>query len=393
MKFGELFSNTLVMTEEIKRAGYNVIEMWECQWDKIVKAKCINTHRPDIEQMKPLQPRDAYFGGRVNAAKLYYKCQDLEKIHYMDITSMYPFVMSAPQYFYPIHAPTILIKGRDRMTNIDDVSGVMKVMIEAPDNLYFPLLPERAESGKVMYELKTMIGTWSSVEIQKAVRLGYKILDIYEQHHFEQKSNTLFKEYNDTFFAIKRQAKQEGNKGLEAIAKLCINSPYGKWGYNPSKAKGSRIVTETDDFFKYLCGAWNEVSINIINDDVAMASVQENNEYTEHEKSNVYISIFVTAYARLKLYEDALEALGRRVIYFDTDSVIYVSTDGNHIIHPDTTGAMGLWTSETSADDWFVEFVSAGPKTYGLKSYSGRKNVVKSKGFSLHYANQQIFNF
>jgi len=107
----------------------------------------------------------------------------------------------------------------------------------------------------------------------------------------------------------------------------------------------------------------------------------------------VYISIFVTAYARLKLYEDALEALGRRVIYFDTDSVIYVSPNGDHLIHPDTTGAMGLWTSETSADDWFVEFVSAGPKTYGLRSFSGRKNIVKSKGFSLHFANQQIFNF
>ena len=70
------------------------------------------------------------------------------------------------------------------MMNMDDVFGMMKVMIEVPDNLYFPLLPERAESGKVMYELKTMIGTWSSVEIQKAVCLEYKISDIYEQHNF-----------------------------------------------------------------------------------------------------------------------------------------------------------------------------------------------------------------
>ena len=159
-----------------------------------------------------------------------------------------------------------------------------------------------------------------------------------------------------------------GNKGLEAIAKLCINSPYGKWSYNPTKAKGSRIVTEPDDFFWYLCGAWNKVSINIINEDVAMAAVQQNNEYTEHEKSNMYISVFVTAYARMKLYEDALEPLGRCVLYFNTDSMIYVSLGGERLIHPDTTGALGLWTSETDADDWFTEFVSAGPKTYALKS-------------------------
>ena len=66
-----------------------------------------------------------------------------------------------------------------------------------------------------MYKLKTMIGTWSSVEIQKAVRLGYKVLDVCEQHHFDQTTNNLFKTHDE---------KQEGNKGLEAIAKLCINS-------------------------------------------------------------------------------------------------------------------------------------------------------------------------
>ena len=165
----------------------------------------------------------------------------------------------------------------------------MKVLIEAPDNLYFPLLLERSTSGKVIYPLKPMTATRSSVEIQKAVWLGYKVLDIHDQHHFPKKSNTLFAECNQTltkiwsmwwnnqtFFAIKRQAKLNGNKGLEAIAKLCINSPYGKWSYNPTKAKGSRIVTEPDDFFWYLCGAWNKVSINIINEDVAMAAVQKN---------------------------------------------------------------------------------------------------------------------
>ena len=123
--------------------------------------------------MKPLQPRDAYFGGRVNAAKLYYLCQGPEKIHYMDVTSMFPFVMSSPAYFYPVKEPTILIKGRDTLMPIDRVFGIMKVLIEAPDNLYFPVLPERSTShNKVMYHLKTMTGTWSSVEIQKAVHVG-----------------------------------------------------------------------------------------------------------------------------------------------------------------------------------------------------------------------------
>ena len=39
-------------------------------------------------------------------------------------------------------------------------------------------------------------------------------------------------------------------------------------------------------------------------------------------KTNVFIAIFTTANARLKLFE-ALETLQERVLYYDTDSVIY----------------------------------------------------------------------
>ena len=55
------------------------------------------------------------------------------------------------------------------------------------------------------------------------------------------------------FFAIKRRAKEEGNKGLEAIAKLCINDPPGKWEFDLEKQKCTRLVTECDKFYSYLC--------------------------------------------------------------------------------------------------------------------------------------------
>ena len=65
-------------------------------------------------------------------------------------------------------------------------------------------------------------------------------------------------------------------------------------------------MKQTCSFLFFFCGDREEVSIKSINVDVSMASVQENNEYTEYEKPNMYISTFVTAYARLKLYEDEL---------------------------------------------------------------------------------------
>lgn len=41
--------------------------------------------------------------------------------------------------------------------------------------------------------------------------------------------------------------------------------------------------------------------------------------------TNVVIAAYTTAQARLKLY-DYLDLLGERVLYYDTDSCIYVST-------------------------------------------------------------------
>ena len=108
-----------------------------------------------LETNKPLTPRNAYFGGRVNAVKLYSKCEGGEQIKYMDITSMYPFVMSAPQYFYPVKTPTILKKGKETMLPLEQLFGFFKFEILLPDHLYFPVLPEHCpKTEKVQFHLK-----------------------------------------------------------------------------------------------------------------------------------------------------------------------------------------------------------------------------------------------
>ena len=90
----------------------------------------------------------------------------------------------------------------------------------------------------------------------------------------------------------------------------------------------------------------------------------------------MYVAAFVTAYARLKLYS-ALELLDDNVLYFVTDSVMYCSPTGSHILPVDNSDMLGAWADELkkSPDDYFTEFVSAGPKTYALKSSSGKNNM------------------
>jgi len=52
--------------------GYNVVEMWECEWARL-KETCpnIQTYVDSLQFIEPLNPRDAFCGGRTNAVKLY----------------------------------------------------------------------------------------------------------------------------------------------------------------------------------------------------------------------------------------------------------------------------------------------------------------------------------
>jgi hypothetical protein len=171
-----------------------------------------------------------------------------------------------------------------------------------------------------------------------------------------------------------------------------INSPTGKWGFNPNKQRATRVVTDSSEFYHYLLGKHDRCNINIINEDVAVVNVAEHDEFSAHTGSNVYIACYITSYARVKLYREALIPCGRNVLYFDTDSVMYVSPNGQPIIPIDTTKTLGLWTDEAPAGDFFTEFVSSGPKSYALKTFNGLY-IEKSKGFYLHHNNALIYHF
>ncbi len=60
-------------------------------------------------------------------------------------------------------------------------------------------------------------------------------------------------------------------------------------------------------------------------------------------KTNIFLATFTTCFARLKLY-DLLDTLGERVIYFDTDSAIFLSRPGD--VDPPTGDFLGDLTDE-----------------------------------------------
>ena len=77
----ELHENTLEKTNYLKEQGFIVIEMWECELRKeMERNEDMKKYFEEYELVDPLQPRDAFFGGRTNAAKLFHECKEDEEI-------------------------------------------------------------------------------------------------------------------------------------------------------------------------------------------------------------------------------------------------------------------------------------------------------------------------
>ena len=78
---GELYSDTLRKVNYLESHGFIVVQKWECELKKELKEdEEMKRFFDEHKIVDPLQPHDAFYGGRTNAAKLFHECQGDEKI-------------------------------------------------------------------------------------------------------------------------------------------------------------------------------------------------------------------------------------------------------------------------------------------------------------------------
>ena len=168
-------------------------------------------------------------GGRTNATCLYHKADgdQEEKIFYVDVTSLYPWVNAEAEY--PVGHPVVLTNPLNQ--DIAHYFGVALVDVVPPHGLYHPVLPHR-HCGKLTFPLcakcvedempkrmtekthvckhsdeeRMLTGTWCTPELLKAVEKGYRIIRIHEVWHFEKRVKGLFKDYVNTWLKVKQES-------------------------------------------------------------------------------------------------------------------------------------------------------------------------------------------
>ena len=216
----DVYETTQQRTQTLRAEGYTVVEMWGCDWISLKDSSPdIRTFVANLQNTEPLNPREAFCGGRTNAVKLYHHVTSSQKIHYIDVTSLYPWVNKTS--VYPKGHPTFI--SQPGHTDIQEYFGLIQCKVLPPRDLYHPVLPYRHDS-KLLFPLcascvedempkrpwertaecnhtdeqRTLTGTWCSPELDKAVELRYEVQYIYEVWHFEETCEGLFRDYVNT---------------------------------------------------------------------------------------------------------------------------------------------------------------------------------------------------
>ena len=445
---------------DLQSEGFECVVIWECDWKALKNSdqevrRQLGEIREELAFNKPfMNPRDALYGGRTEAFAMYAGGDDSDEyIQAADVTSLYPHVMK--NKLFPCAHPSVIRGSPDKFCyDLDKYFGLMYCKLIPPRGLFIPTLPFRCPlrngSTKLMFclcstcaktlqqedchhsdEERALEGAWCSVEVYRAVRDGYRLVEIYEVWHYVSVSPSIFTEFVNAFYKIKTECsgwpegcdsieqkerflrefaqhegveldpdKIENNPGKRFCAKILLNSLWGFFCRRLDKPKTS-IYHDADQFFAFCSDdTLHDKSFKLINDTTVIVKGKQNEESVfPDKKGNVVVSCFVTAYARLELL-DIMRAVDMRVLYADTDSVFYRLSEG------DATLPLGDYLGQLtpvmpSKEHVGIEFVAGGPKNYGLKyckkgeedDVSKHKAYFKVRGITLNKKTEEIVNF
>ena len=241
--------------------------MWEHTWTRLKSnIPALQATIQSYNLKPPLHPRDAFFGGRTNAVRLYV---ENEQLHYYDFTSLVPMGQqvryvscgSSHLHLQPTqssrHLSLLWHCQVHRLTAFWPLSSRLALPLW-PETCIHKSLHEKPWVCDHTPQQRQLSGTWCTPEIEKALEQGYTLVCLHEVWHFEQQQTGLFRDYVNTWLKIKDEAsgwpgdcttpekrqqhlqayfEHKGvqldennirvNKGRRAVAKLMLNSMWG----------------------------------------------------------------------------------------------------------------------------------------------------------------------
>lgn len=255
--------------------------------------------------------RQAYKGGFTYLNPIY-KEKDIGEGVVLDVNSLYPSVMY--EMPMPIGEP-VLYNGKykedkiyplyiQQITCCFELKEGKIPTIQIKNNKYF-MENEYLESSEG--ELITL--TLSNIDLELFLE-QYNVYELTYECGWKFKAmNGIFTEYIDKWIKVKIEATKSGNKGMRQIAKIALNSLYGK--YATSLDIQSKIPYLEDGIVKYKLS-------------------------DKEQRDGLYlpIGIFITSYARNKTIRTSQAIKDYSIKKYGIDMYCYSDTDSIHTLLP-----------------------------------------------------------
>lgn len=289
---------------------------------------------PELEGFARL----AYYGGRVELFEPF-----CERVFCYDVNSMYPFVMR--DFPYPSGKWFFVTGGVAGKMYEKGFLGVVCARVSVPRMRVAPL-PYRRRDGKVVFPWGSWTGVYCSPELRFAEECGATV-EVLGGVFWRERSYP-FAKFVDKWYEVKRRGGS-----WRAIAKLILNSLYGKFGERCEREVWRLMPLDRGEVGDIVVGDYVLRRVPVV---------------VRKPYHRVYVSAFVTCYARIWLGR-VLRRFSEDVVYCDTDSVML-----KRPLPSDMVGSeLGQWKFEGVWD-----FIGGREKFYVLVSGSERR--VKLKG-------------
>jgi hypothetical protein len=371
--------------------------------------------------------RESYYGGRTEVF-----IPKLKNGFHYDVNSLYPYVMGKAGLLFPVGdyeertGTKALIQWQLFLRN-GFGGGTIRAKVKIPNDMQYPILPYR-EFQKLMFPTGTIEGTWTFHELKFACDRGVEVQEVSKTIFFKEMVD-LFSKFVTYFEKLKNDntstvidGKKTGlnengekvNPSLRSFAKLILNALYGKFATERERTsytslkeieetierleKKAEIFTPEIEFFQNLKKMrfrfpgepgkmmdqaqkeWtqnNDVSLigrmpyryanHTLGEELIKYTTYITGEYVQ-----VQISSYVTAYARMVLYEgiENIVSRGGKVYYCDTDSLVSDIELEPHLIH---NSEFGKWQLEGKIKKAYF----SQPKVYVEETIKGKRTSYK----------------
>jgi len=316
----------------------------------------------DNEKVCELE-RDSYFGGRVEN---FFLGEVNEPLYYLDVNSLYPFVMKDYKYPTQLRGTAVGIDLPKLKILLENYCVTARVVIETDE----PVYPCRTRE-RLLFPTGRFTTTLSTPEIRHAIDNG-RLRQVERLAWYA--SGDLFSDFVQVLYARRQSYAKAGNPAFAYLCKILLNSLYGKFGQSGRNWEIVRPAEPTDPV------EWweqDEQDGPVVKYRVRFDRIQRLEKDDESRDSFPAIAAHVTAYARMHMWRLMQHAGNQHTFYSDTDSLV-VDAKGYERLAPFISdGILGSLKVEGISN----RAVFYGPKDYHFgvqERHKGiRRNAVK----------------